>query len=65
MFPDFFGGLGFMRSSLEGHSPLFVPATGGLDVGAIPNEISTSIILNSSKSSILAQAINIGAKGVK
>jgi RNA polymerase sigma factor (sigma-70 family) len=46
-------------------SPLFVPATGGLDVDAIPNEITTRIILNSSKSSILAQAINIGAKGVK
>ena len=46
-------------------SPLFVPATGGLDVDAIPNEISTRIILNSSKSSILAQAINISAKGVK
>ena len=46
-------------------SPLFVPATGGLDVDAIPNEITTRIILNSSKSSILAQAITIGAKGVK
>ena len=46
-------------------SPLFVPTTGGLDVDAIPNEITTRIILNSSKSSILAQAINIGAKGVK
>lgn len=46
-------------------SPLFVPATGGLDVDAIPNVINTRIILNSSKSSILAQAINIGAKGVK
>ena len=44
---------------------LFVAATGGLDVDAIPNEISTRIILNSSKSSILAQAINISAKGVK
>jgi hypothetical protein len=43
----------------------FVAATGGLDVDVIPNEISTRIILNSSKSSILAQAINIGAKGVK
>ena len=40
-------------------------ATGGLNVDAIPNEITTRIILNSSKSSILAQAINIGAKGVK
>ena len=45
--------------------PLFVPATGGLDVDAIPNEITTRIILNSSKSTILAQAINISAKGVK
>jgi RNA polymerase sigma factor (sigma-70 family) len=46
-------------------SPLFVPATGGLDVDAIPSAITTRIILNSSKSTILAQAINIGAKGVK
>ena len=46
-------------------SALFVAATGGLDVDAIPNEITTRIILNSSKSSILAQAINIGAKGAK
>ena len=46
-------------------SALFVAATGGLDVAAIPNEVTTRIILNSSKSSILAQAINIGAKGVK
>ena len=46
-------------------SPLFVPVTGGLDVDAIPNEITTRIILNSSKSTILAQAINISAKGVK
>jgi len=35
------------------------------DVDAIPNEVTTRIILNSSKSAILAQAINIGAKGVK
>ena len=46
-------------------SALFVVATGGLDVDAIPNEVTTRIILNSSKSSILAQAINIGAEGVK
>jgi RNA polymerase sigma factor (sigma-70 family) len=46
-------------------SPLFVAATGGLDLDAIPNEITTRIILNSSKSTILAQAINIGANGVK
>jgi hypothetical protein len=46
-------------------SALFVAATGGLDVDAIPSEVTTRIILNSSKSSILAQAINIGAKGIK
>jgi DNA-binding CsgD family transcriptional regulator len=46
-------------------SALFVAATGGLDVDAIPNEVTARIILNSSKSAILAQAINIGAKGVK
>ena len=46
-------------------SALFVAATGGLDVDAIPNEISTRIILNSGKSTILAQAVNISAKGVK
>ena len=45
-------------------SDLFVAATGGLDVDAIPNEISTRIILDSSKSSILAQAIYVSAKGV-
>ena len=53
----------YIDSTIE--SPLFVAATGGLDVDVIPNEISTRIILNSSKSTILAQAINIGAKGVK
>ena len=46
-------------------SPLLIAATGGLDVDVIPNEISTRIILDSSKSTILAQAINISAKGVK
>jgi hypothetical protein len=46
-------------------SALFVAATGGLDVDVIPNEITTRIILDSGKSSILAQAINVSAKGVK
>jgi RNA polymerase sigma factor (sigma-70 family) len=46
-------------------SALFGAATGGLDVDAIPSQISTRIILDFSKSSILAQAVNIGAKGVK
>jgi len=46
-------------------SALFVAATGGLDVDAIPSEITTRIILDSSKGSILAQAISVSAKGVK
>jgi hypothetical protein len=46
-------------------SALFVATNGGLDVDAIPNEISIRIILNSNKSSILAQAVNLGAKGVE
>jgi len=46
-------------------SALFVAATGGLDVDVIPNEITTRIILDSGKGSILAQAINVSAKGVK
>jgi hypothetical protein len=46
-------------------SPLYIPVIGGLDVDSIPSQITTRIILNSSKSSILAQAINVSAKGVK
>jgi DNA-binding CsgD family transcriptional regulator len=53
----------YIDSIVDSHP--FVPATSGLDVDAIPNEITTRIILDSSKSTILAQAINIGAKGVK
>ena len=46
-------------------SALFVAVTGGLDVDVIPNQITTRIIMDSSKGSILAQAINVSAKGVK
>ena len=49
----------------ESENTLFMGATGGLDVDTIPSQVTTCIILNSSKSSILAQAINISAKGVK
>jgi hypothetical protein len=52
----------YIDSTVE--SALFVAATGGLDVDAIPSEISTRIILDSSKREILAQAVNIGANGV-
>ena len=52
-------------SKMSQDSALFATVTGGLDVEAIPNEVTARIILNSSKSTILAQAINIGAKGVK
>ena len=44
---------------------LFVEATGGLDVESIPNEITTRIILDSSKRTILAQAINVSVNGAK
>ena len=53
----------FIDSTVD--SALFVSSQGGLNVDAIPNEISTRIILDSRKSSILAQAINIDATGVK
>jgi len=53
----------YIDSTIE--SSLFVPATSGLDVDAIPNEITTRIILNSDKNSILAQAITVSAKGVR
>jgi hypothetical protein len=46
-------------------SGMFIDSTSGLDVDAIPREISTRIIMDSSKSQILAQAINVSAKGVK
>jgi len=46
-------------------SALSVGPESGLDVDTIPNTITTRIILNSSKSTILAQAVNIDAKGVK
>jgi RNA polymerase sigma factor (sigma-70 family) len=46
-------------------SALSVGPESGLDVDAIPNTINTRIILNSSKSTILAQAVNIDAKGIK
>ena len=57
--------MSFLRHGLAVFSPLFVPSTSGLDVDAIPNEITTRIILDSSKSTILAQAINVGANGVR
>jgi DNA-binding CsgD family transcriptional regulator len=43
----------------------FVASIGGLDVKAIPDELTTRIILNSSKSEILAQAVNVSTSGVK
>jgi RNA polymerase sigma factor (sigma-70 family) len=53
----------YVDSTVE--SGMFFDSTSGLDVDAIPGEISTRIIMDSSKSQILAQAINISAKGVK
>lgn len=42
-----------------------IEAMGGLSVDSIPNKIQTAIIVDSSKSKILAQAIFVNAKGVK
>ena len=53
----------YVDSTVE--SGMFFDSTSGLDVDAIPGEISTRIIMDSSKSQILAQAINVSAKGVK
>jgi hypothetical protein len=53
----------YVDSTVE--SGMFFDSTSGLDVDAIPGEISTRIIMDSSKSQILAQAINVSAKGVR
>jgi RNA polymerase sigma factor (sigma-70 family) len=53
----------YVDSTVE--SGMFFDSSSGLDVDAIPEEISTRIIMDSSKSQILAQAINVSAKGVK
>ena len=46
-------------------SGIFIDTLNGRDVDAIPELITTRIIMDSSKSQILAQAINISARGVK
>jgi RNA polymerase sigma factor (sigma-70 family) len=53
----------YVDSTVE--SGMFFDSTSGLNVDVIPEEISTRIIMDSSKSQILAQAINVSAKGVK
>ncbi len=52
-----------VNSTVE--SEIFMGSAGGKDVDVIPNEIVTRIIMDSSKTQILAQAINISASGVK
>ena len=49
----------------QNRSSLIAQARRILRSGVYTNEISTRIILNSSKSLILAQAVNISAKEVK
>jgi RNA polymerase sigma factor (sigma-70 family) len=46
-------------------SAIYLEAKSGLSVGSIPSKIQTSILVDSSKSRILAQAIFVNAKGVK
>mgnify|MGYP003344573176 FL=1 len=52
-----------INSTIE--SAVTLEAKNGLSVGSIPNKIQTSILVDSSKSRILAQAIFVNAKGVK
>jgi RNA polymerase sigma factor (sigma-70 family) len=42
-----------------------IEAKGGLSVDSIPNKLQTAIIVDSSKTKILAQAIFVNARGVK
>jgi len=53
----------WVNSTVE--SGIFIDTLSGRDVDAIPELITTRIIMDSSKSQILAQAINISASGVK
>ena len=52
----------YVESTID--TPVFEGPEGGLSVDVIPNRITTRIILDSSKSKILAQAVFIEAKGV-
>ena len=52
-----------VNSTVE--TEIFIDTQAGKDVDMIPNEITTRIIMDSGKSQILAQAINISATGVK
>ena len=52
-----------VNSTVE--SEIFMGTAGGKDVDVIPNEIVTRIIIDSGKTQILAQAINISASGVR
>jgi DNA-binding CsgD family transcriptional regulator len=53
----------WVNSTVE--SGIFMDTLSGKDVDVIPELITTRIIMDSSKSQILAQAINISASGVK
>ena len=53
----------WVNSTVE--SGIFMDTLSGKDVDVIPELITTRIIMDSSKSQILAQAINISARGVK
>ena len=46
-------------------SAIYLETKSGLSVGSIPSKIQTSIIVDSAKSRILAQAVFVNAKGVK
>ena len=46
-------------------SGILIPVKRGVDVTSAPTQITTRILLNSSKTQILAQAIHVATKGAK
>ena len=53
----------YVNSTVQSIVP--IETKNGLNVSAIPNKIQTAIIIDSTKSKVLAQAIFVNAKGVK
>ena len=52
-----------IRSTIE--TAIYLESRSGLSVSSIPSRIQTSIIVDSSKSKIISQAVFLNAKGVR
>jgi len=52
-----------IRSTIE--TAIYLESHSGLSVSSIPSRIQTSIIIDSSKSKIISQAVFVNAKGVR